>query len=173
MADNRNASLADMLRSIFVIGLLILALAGLGVWFQVRPETKVQAVDYATAAKAARGVSSFKILTPSSLPNGWKATTVRYAAGAKGSWHLGVLTDDGKYVGLEQTGAGILTALQDYSPDTTPRGTSAIGGFTWQVRQSTNGETTLVREEGGITIIVTGTAAKSVLETYAASLTDH
>lgn len=170
MADNRNASLGDMLRSIFVIGLIILALAGLGVWFQVRPETKVEAVDYNTAAKAARGVSPFAIYTPKSLPRGWKATTVNYTAGPNGSWHLGVITDNDKYVGLEQTGSGRTTALADYSPDTKPKGDTSVGGFTWQVRQSGKGETTLVREDGDITIIVTGTAKRSVIEDYAASL---
>ena len=170
MADNRNASLGDMLRSIFVIGLVILALAGLGVWFQVRPETKVEAVDYATAAKAARGVSAFDIYTPSSLPKGWKATTVNYTAGVRGSWHLGVITDDDKYIGLEQTGAGRSRALEDYAPDTTPKGTTKVGGFEWQVRQSPKGETTLAREDGDITILVTGTAKRAVIEDYAASL---
>lgn len=170
MADNRNASLGDMLRSIFVIGLIILALAGLGVWFQVRPESRVEAVDYATAAKAAQGVSGFEIYTPSSLPKGWKATTVNYAAGAKGAWHLGVITADEKYIGLEQTGAGRLRALDDFSPDTKPKGMTTVGGFEWQVRQSPKGETTLVREADGITVIVTGTAKRSVIEDYAASL---
>lgn len=171
MPDNRNASLGDMFRSIFVIGLVILGLAGLGVWFQVRPETKVQAVDYATAAKAARGVSGFAIYTPASLPKGWKATTVSYTAGVRGAWHLGVVTDDEKYIGLEQTGAGRLKALEDFAPDTEPKGSSTVGGFDWQVRKSNRGETTLVRDDGDITILVTGTAKQSVIEDYAASLT--
>ncbi len=170
MADNRNASLADMLRSIFVIGLVVLALAGLGYWFQVKPGTKLEAVDYVTAAKAARGVSDFPIYTPASLPKGWKATSVNYTAGAKGAWHLGVLTDDEKYIGLEQTGSGRLKAIEDFSPDTEPKGSTKVGGFTWQLRQSGHGETTLVREAGDITIIVTGTAKRSVIEDYAAHL---
>ncbi len=173
MADNRNASLGDMLRSIFVIGLVILALAGLGVWFQVRPDSKLEAVDYATAAKAARGVSGFPIYTPSSLPKGWKATTVNYDAGAKGAWHLGVITDDDKYIGLEQTGAGVLRALEDFSPDTKPKGTTTAGGFTWQLRESSKGETTLLREDKDITILLTGTAKRAVIEDYAATLVDH
>ncbi|MEO6471515.1 MAG: DUF4245 domain-containing protein [Aeromicrobium sp.] len=173
MADNRNASLGDMLRSIFVIGLILAALAGLGYWFQARPESKVEAVDYVTAAKAARGVADFKVLAPQSLPKGWKATTVRYDAGVKGQWHLGVLTDKDAYIGLEQTGLGRKRALEEFSPDSKPKGSSHVGGYEWQLLQSKHGETTLVRQEAGYTILVTGTATESVIESYVGTLTDH
>lgn len=171
VADNRNASLSDMVRSILVIGALILGLAAVGYWFQIKPDNKVEAVDYVTAVKAARGDAGFEVLAPSSLPKGWKATTVRYETGGLGQWHLGVMTDKGEYIGLEQTGIGTQRAIESFAPDTKDKGKTTVGGKSWQLRQSKGGETTLLREEGDITVIVTGTATRGVIEDYAASLT--
>lgn len=173
VATNRNASLGDMIRSILVIGALILALAGVGYWFQVKPDRTTPAVDYVAAAEAARGVADFDLLIPASLPAGWKATTVRYEGGAGGQWHLGVLTDKGAYIGLEQSRLGRQRSLEKFAPHTTAKGERQVGGFDWQLRQSKGGETTLVRESDGITILVTGTAAKPVIEAYAATLSSR
>lgn len=173
VADNRNASLGDMVRSILVIGALLFGLAGLGYWFQVKPDDKVQAVDYVTAVKAARGDAQFDVLAPASLPKGWKATTVRYESGARGHWHLGVMTDKGEYIGLEESGIGTQRAIESFAPDTKAKGNTTVAGQSWQLRQSKRGETTLVREDGDITIIVTGTASLAVIEDYATSLSGH
>lgn len=171
VADNRNASLGDMLRSILLIGALLLGLAGLGYWFQVKPDNTVESVDYVTALEAARGDASFEVLAPATLPKGWKATTVRYKTGGPGQWHLGVMTDEGEYIGLEQSAIGTQPAIDRFAPETEPKGSTEVAGHTWQLRQSKRGETTLVRDEGDITIIVTGTASRKVIEDYAASLT--
>lgn len=170
VADNRNASLGDMIRSIVLIGAVILGLAAVGYWFQLKPDKKMQAVDYVTAVKAARGDANFDILAPTSLPKGWKATTVRYESGEPGQWHLGVMTDRGEYIGLEQSGIGTNRAIERFAPETTAKGRTTAGGQTWQLRQSKRGETTLVREDGDITIIVTGTAPRALIEDYVASL---
>ena len=170
VADNRNASLGDMVRSILVIGALLFGLAALGYWFQVKPDDKVRAVDYVTAVKAARGDAGFAVLAPASLPKGWTATTVRYESGAPGQWHLGVMTDKGEYIGLEQTGVGTQRAIENFAPDTVVKGKTTVGGESWQLRQSSRGENTLVREDGRMTIIVTGTATRAVIEDYAGTL---
>ena len=36
------------------------------------------------------------------LPLGWKATSATYTRGVSPTWHLGMLTDDAKYVGVEE-----------------------------------------------------------------------
>jgi hypothetical protein len=95
---------------------------------------------------------------------------VRYEAGARGQWHLGVITDKGAYIGLEQSGIGQQRAVEKFAPDTKAKGTAHVGGFEWQLRQSDRGETSLVRMADQITVIVTGTAAKKVIEEYAGSL---
>lgn len=171
VADNRNASLGDMLRSILAIGALILGLAAVGYWFQVKPDNTTKAVDYVTAVEAARGDADFELLAPASLPKGWKATSVRYESGVRGQWHLGVMTDKGEYIGLEQSGIGTQRAIEQFAPDTKAKGRTTIGGQSWQLRTSNRGETTLVREDGTITIIVTGTASRGVIENYATTLT--
>ena len=170
VADNRNASLADMLRSILAIGALLLGLAAIGYWFQVKPDDSVKAVDYVSAVEAARGDADFDVLAPTSLPAGWKATTVRYESGERGQWHLGVLTDTEEYIGLEQSGIGTQRAIERFAPKTEATGKTTIAGQSWQVRQSNRGENTLVRDDDDITIIVTGTADLAVIKKYAATL---
>lgn len=170
MADNRNASLADMLRSIVVIGALILGLAGVGYWFQIRPDDATKSVDYVAAATAARSAADFPVLAPASLPKGWKATTVRYDNGVKGQWHLGVLTDKDKYIGLEQSSLGRQRSIEKFTPDTKESGTVTAAGYEWELRRSQRGETTFVRTDGDITIVVTGTASLSIIKSYVSSL---
>lgn len=159
-----------MLRSIIVIGALILGLAGLGYWFQIRPDDSIKSVDYAAAATAARGAADFAVLAPASLPKGWQATTVRYDNGVTGQWHLGVLTDKDKYIGLEQSPLGRLRSIERFAPDTKKSGTVAVAGHEWELRRSQRGETTLVRRDGDITIVVTGTASLSIIKSYVSTL---
>lgn len=172
VADNRNASLADMVRSIVVIGALILGLAGLGYWFQIRPDNTRKSVDYVTAAEAARGVADFAVLAPTSLPKGWTATTVSYDNGVKGQWHLGVLTDKEKYIGLEQTYLGRQRSIEKFAPETEKAGSTTAGGHSWELRRSPRGETTLIRADGDVTVVLTGTASLAVIKRYAQTLVD-
>ncbi len=159
-----------MVRSIIVIGALILGLAGLGYWFQIRPDASVKSVDYAAAASAARGTADFPVLAPASLPKGWKATTARYDNGVKGQWHLGVLTDQDKYIGLEQSPLGRQRSIEEFAPDTKKSGMLMTAGHDWELRRSQRGETTLVRRDGDMTIVVTGTASLSVIKSYVSTL---
>lgn len=123
---------------------------------------------------AAREHAPFPVLAPSSLPKGWYATS----AGSKTSgpiftWHLGVITDEDEYVGLEQSNEASDTFVAASTKADQPGDPVQISGETWQTLTS-GGETALVHVSGGtkpVTTVVTGTAGEDELESYAASLT--
>src|SRR3954449_7924967 len=69
--------------------------------------TPVRAVDYTAMMRAGRADHKLLVMAPSSLPVGWEATSATYQTGTAPAWHLGVLTDKGKYVGVEETLGGV------------------------------------------------------------------
>lgn len=162
--------LSDMLRSVAVIGVIMLGAVFIGSTLLTTPDQQVPTVDYKATVADVREVAPYEVVAPQSLPDGWRATSAEYEHGSEGRWHLGVLTADDEYVGLEQTPRRQAEAVEEFSPDTEPRGKTAIGGDTWRVRANEQGETTLVRRSGGVTTLVTGTASRNQLESYVASL---
>ena len=68
--------------------------------------------DYSGDLTAAREQAPFEVLAPSSLPDGWYATSAdSTTAGPVFSWHLGLITDDDEYVGLEQSNEASTTFI--------------------------------------------------------------
>jgi hypothetical protein len=162
---------SDVARSLAVV----LAVIGVVALYQaVLTEDPAQpnpTVDYATAVEAARGDADYPVAAPTELPDGWRATSVRYSPGESWSWHLGVLTGDEEYVGLEQAPLKPDTLVDEVAEGTRPAGTTSVDGTAWQVRRDDDrGETTLVRYTGGVTTIVTGSASQATLEDYVRSL---
>ena len=87
------------------LGVLVVLIIGWVVFravFVPNPATPQRTVDYADAVGPARQAARFDLVAPRSLPAGWRATSVRFTTGGRQHWHLGVLTDRGRYVGLEQ-----------------------------------------------------------------------
>ncbi len=162
-----NPSMGDILRSMLVIAVIILGLYGIGRIFTSAPESPVKAIDYALVVEQARPAAEFPLLAPPSLPEGWKATSARFQTT---SWHLGVLTDDEQYLGLEQLQAGVDRAVERFADKSTSDGTAQVAGQTWMVRTGPDGRLTYVREEGGYTTLVNGTTSRAVLERYLESL---
>jgi hypothetical protein len=92
-----------------MVGAVLVLVLGIGVFVVLRdfdrvdPAGPVRPVDYATPAKFAQQAAHFELLTPPRLPDGWAATSVRFDdTPGKQSWHLGVLTDQQRYIGVEQ-----------------------------------------------------------------------
>lgn len=161
-----NPAMGDIVRSVAVIGLIIVALYGFGKLF-TQDTDGPKAIDYATIVRQARPAADFELLAPSSLPKGWKATTARYEPN---SWHLGVLTDDEDYIGLEQVKVSVDRAVDKFADGSKVDGTADVGGQTWTVRKGPEDRTAYVRREAGLTTLVVGTASRAVIEDYISSL---
>ncbi len=162
-----NPSIGDILRSIGVLALVMLAIWGFGKLFTQTPGAPTPTVDYAATLKSARPAADFALLAAPSLPAGWKATSVRFDPQ---SWHLGVLTADSHYVGLEQVKISATRAVDQFAKGSTPAGTVKIGSLIWDVRKGPNNNITYVRSQDGLTTLVTGNAPRRVVETYVSSL---
>ena len=179
MSGDRAAAAADRARfrtmKNMIWGLLaclaVVALIGLVV--QRPANEKVRAIDYSGQLALARKEAPYAVLAPQPMPSGWQATSARVGAapGTPFTWHLGVVTSDKRYVGLEQSNGAAGQFVSDTLGPTDDDGTSMIDGTTWQRRASTTKDDhALVRTTNGVTTILTSTADYSVLESYAATL---
>jgi hypothetical protein len=164
-----NPAMADIVRSMVVMALIILAVYGIGKFFTSDGGDPVKPVDYAQVVEQARPAADFPLAAPDTLPKGWRANSARFQTNG---WHLGVLTDEDEYIGLEQVTTGPKRTIERFAEGSKTAGTVEIEGRTWDVRTGPDGRTTLLRSEGGITTLANGTAPRSVVVDYVASLSE-
>lgn len=136
------------------------------------PPSPVDEVDYTKAADHARDNAGFDVLAPPSLPAGWRATSVRFVNGAESRWHLGLLTDDDQYVGLEQSDDSIRSMVRTHVDRRAERaGGVTIAGDRWTRWTDDGGDVALVRRSAGTTSLVVGhDVPHNELQSFVASL---
>lgn len=165
-------SAGGMVGAMLVLGVLIIG------WVTIRsltsddPPSPVQQVDYARDVPLARKAADFDLVAPTRLPSGWQATTVRYTPAPGAHWHLGVLTDDRRYVGLEQSRDSVRSMVQEFVDESARRGRPAdVGGAAWSTYTDAGGDLALVRRAGATTTLVVGhEVPRSTLVSYADGL---
>ena len=162
-----NPSMGDVVRSVAVLSALVLALWGFGQLFTNTPDTPVKPIDYAATVKSARPAAQFELLAPSALPKGWAATSAKFTPQ---TWHLGVVTDEEEYLGLEQRKVDAKELIAIYAKGSKADGTATISGESWNVRTGPDGDTTFVRTKSGLSTLVTGEAPRAEVEAYVSSL---
>jgi hypothetical protein len=162
-----NPSLGDIARSVAVLGAIVLALFGIGKLLTLTPDDPAPSVDYKTAAESSRTVADFDLLAPTALPDGWRATSVRYETD---EWHLGVLTDEDDYVGLEQLRATPWRTIERFAAGSRASGTVTIDGTAWSRRTGPDDDVTYLRRDGEVTTLVTSRAPRADVERYISSL---
>lgn len=161
-----NGLLASM--GILVVGLL--AFVALRSFVFSTPDGGAAAVDYAPVASQARQ-AGLVAPAPVPLPKGWKATSVRFTPpdastkGASGSWHLGLLTDEQRYVAVEETASA---DVDDLLPDTVDNATRStpvrIDGRTWRSWTGTDGAYALATSvTGGRDVLVASPAGRTLV----------
>ncbi len=159
-----------------MIGALLVLLAvivGFVVFREVireAPESPVEAVDYRQPLGFAREQAGFAVLAPERLPEGWKATNVDFTP-EPAHWHLGVLTDQDRYIGLEQAQSSTKDMVTTYVDADPSQGKDVIvDGESWSTWTDRGGDTALVRSEGKVTTLVVGSVEQDVLMDYVESL---
>jgi preprotein translocase subunit SecG len=134
---------------------------------------QVKAVEYSAQLEDAKKVAPW-VRGPELMPSGWTATSVEFRAPEQSpmTWHLGVVTSEKKYVGLEQSNVTGRQFQSDKLGRTSDDGTSTVGGVTWQrkVLLDREQENALVLVGSGATTIVTGNAGYPALEAFASAL---
>ena len=163
----------DMVISMAVVGLGIAAL--MLVTWRPKPEAQVRVIDWKPAATAAQSASQYPVVTPVGLPDQWRATSARFESEPQSAgrpvWHVGYVTPNNAYAGVEQSDADPAIFISRTVDGGRPDGEVVIGGRAWQsYAPGANGFRSLVRTEGGSTVIVTGSADSAELTALAAAL---
>ena len=155
-----------------MVGAMVLLVLVIGAYVVVRdlnrndPDNPVEPVDWQPAATYAREQADFPLLAPQRLPEGWIATSVRFGNGEEQTWHLGALSDQEHYVGLEQSQDSTSAMVDQFvDPEAEADGEVTVSGETWQVWRDET-DTALVQESDEVTTLVVGTVDQDQLEDY-------
>ncbi len=173
-----------------MLGALLVLILGIGVFVVLRDVTRVdppdpvRPVDYVQPARFAQEEAPYEVLTPRALPEGWTATSVRFQPAAEDrSWHVGVLTEDQRYIGIEQAERTPEAMVADFVDEEAQEGGEVdIDGRTWRVWTDPGrdpgadpgtapaGDLALVREDDDATTLVVGTVSQDELGEFVATL---
>jgi hypothetical protein len=157
-----------------VISMLVVAAGVLALWLPFHRSTPdpVKVVDPSSVITGARATESWPVLAPVGLPATWRCTSARVDTALDGQdvVHLGYLTPDSTYVGLEQSATKAISFVNDSTVSGRETGTKEVAGLTWTTYQSDDGtHRSLVRTADGATYVVVGTATWDVLDQFATS----
>ncbi|WP_262852087.1 DUF4245 domain-containing protein [Mumia quercus] len=160
-----NPAFADIARSMGVMAVIVVGLFFVGQFFWGNTPDERPAVEYEQTVEEVRQTAPYPVYAPTSLPDGWRANGVTFKPGESGRWHLGFLTDGDRYIGLEQALDSAPRMIETHAPGVEQRGDVEVAGKTWQLWTG-GGETTFVREEGDMTLLVTGPAPREDIERF-------
>ncbi len=158
-----------------LIGAMIVTLLAIGAFLLVRSLSRAEvdiqpeAVDYAAAAEAARE-AGFDVVAPANLPAGWTATAVDLDQTDPPLWGMGVLTEEGRFVGLRQEVASVADLVEENIDEEAVEGDpvelDSMLGSTWQTWTDEGGDTGYSIEYGEQNLLVYGSASASDLQDF-------
>ena len=164
-------SFSGMVGAMVVLALVIAAFVIFREVNRNDPPSPVKALEYSQPADFAREEARFPLLAPGELPEGWIVTSVRFQNGRQQSWHLGMLTDEEKYVGLEQERQPLDDMVEEHVDEEAERGDDVeIDGETWQTFTDDEDDLALVRETPRVTTVLVGRVSQETLEELLATL---
>ena len=174
-----NGLLASLIVTVLAVGAFV-AFRGT---FRDQPTTfDAGPIDYIEPVKAAQD-NGVDLVYPTSLPDGWNVTSIDFVPGERPAWGIGMLTDDGRYVGLRQEDADVDELIEVYVDENAEPGDeggveSDLATEPWQTWADAGGDlaysTTL--NEGadstlGETLLVYGSASRGDQEELISLLT--
>jgi Protein of unknown function (DUF4245) len=170
-AGRYQRSAGGLVVAMAVLVALVLGYVGLRSLISSPPNDE-QTVDYARVVPDVRKAARLAILAPPSLPHGWRATSVRFTDDPPQHWHLGVLTEQNRYVGLEQGQQAVTAMVNEYVDSAASRRRPVrVGARTWASYTDSGGDLALVRRDGQTTTLVVGhEVPRATLVSYVASL---
>ena len=167
-------SFANMVRSLLPLVVICLVVVA---WtaFRQSGDVGVRTVDPSSTVQLAAARAGYQVLVPTGLDERYLPTSARTDAGnaAEGdpvTLEIGYLTPSDEFAGFvvsDDRSAAPLTAVLDGAKE---QGTVDLGGSTWTRETTKRGETALVREADGMTVVVSGSAGDEELETVAAAV---
>ena len=162
-----------------VIALLVALVVAIGWYYVGRPDESTRPVatrEWTPWVKAGRADGKLTVLAPEKLPEGWRATSARYTPGVDAHWHLGLLTDDDRFVGIEESQDASRDLVSTFVDENAEQGEDVtIDGTVWQVWTDGDGDYALVRtiqtpDGEPEQVLVVGTAPDEQVREFAGSL---
>lgn len=129
--------------------------------------------EYAAVLGAAR--DQLPAVAPREVPEGWSATSMRFTPAPTPRFHLGMLTDEERYVGVEQSRGAVERMVRTYVDEDAAPGEDVevaegeLAG-TWQSWTDADGDFALTRTFEDTTVLVVGTAGEDVIVSVAGAL---
>lgn len=171
------ATFGAMTGALVFLLLVVLGWVGFRALTSDKKATPVRTVDWSAWVRAGRAEQRLELFAPATLPSGWRATSVAYNGGNEPQWHLGMLTDQGAYVGIEESLASTGDLVKQYvDPEAVQGKDVTIDGQAWQSWSDSGGDHALVRsvDVGGRpyeSVLVGGSASAAVVQRFVGSLT--
>lgn len=167
-----NPKLGDILRTVLLMGVLVLGIWAFGLIFTTTPDDPVRHVGLAADVRAARAAAANPLLAPTSLPDGWRPNGDRFDPAGDQPWHIGMLTDEGEYIGLEQKRRSAAEMTKAFARGSRADGTAELGGATWERRIGPGRQVAYLRQVGDSVAIVVSDAAPADIAAYVSSLSE-
>jgi hypothetical protein len=163
-----------------MVGAMLATLLAVGAFIGLRAvgrdQTTVEQepVDYLSAVRNAED-AGVQVVHPRELPRGWVATSVDLASGDRPTWGMGVLTEEGRFVGLRQADVAVEELVETYVDEEATQGGEARldsdVGDAWQQWSDEGGDTGYSTEVDGESVLVYGSAPADELEALVGLLT--
>ena len=166
-------SMAGMIGAMLITLLVILGFVALRGFTRDQVETEVPPVDYLDAVGAAAD-AGLALAHPRELPEGWRATSVDLTRDESPEWTMGMLTDDGRFVGIRQEEESaddmVVVALDEDAVEGDEVTVPSDLADTWTTWSDDGGDTGYAAELGDETVLVYGSAPAEDLEEVIALL---
>jgi hypothetical protein len=168
-APGYQRSFSGMVGAMIVLVLVVLAFVGFRAATRGDAAREVEPVDVQGPTEFARESVDFTVLSPTELPDGWIATSVRLDGGRDPAWHVGVLTDEERYIGLEQADRSVGDMVEQHvGEDAVDEGEVSVADRSWTVyRDETDDDLALVSEEPDVVSVIVGSVDQVTLTAYA------
>lgn len=167
-------SMAGMIGAMLVTVGLILAFVLLRSLTREEGAVEREPVDYLDAVSQLQDVGR-RPVHPVRLPAGWTATSIDVVPGDDPAWGMGVLTGDGRFVGLRQEDESVGDLLEVHvDEDAREDGTVEVAGSvarTWTAYVDDGGDHAYATQVGEETVLVYGSAPVAQIESFLATLT--
>jgi hypothetical protein len=140
------------------------------------PISSLTADELANRVRGARADGKLQVRAPATVPDGWRVRAADYQTGSSPHWHLALLTDEGRYVGVEEARDSEADLVEQVVDEEAKPGAAVdIGGQRWSTWTDAGGDYGVVLAVTSPTgekehVLVVGTAPEKQIRAFAASL---
>jgi hypothetical protein len=167
-------SAANMIRSLAPLVVICLLLVA---WqaFRASNEETVRTVDPSGTVQLAAERAGYEVQAPADLSEDYRTTSARTDAGFADegepvTLEVGYLTPSGEFAGFTVSDDAGARPVREVLEGATDEGTVDVDGEPWTRLTTGRGETALSREDGGVVLVITGSATDDELREIAAAV---